>query len=67
MRRDRVLFPDVEPDTGVVYDDVEKKEIAEDTGNKSRKNDIYDTIALPFSLIERTYPLPTEVEKNASC
>ncbi len=67
MRRDRVLFPDVEPDTGVMHDDVEKKEIAEDTGNEGREHDVDNTVALPFGLIEGTDPLPTEVEKNTSC
>jgi len=59
------LFPDTEPDTDVVHDDIEKKEIAEDSGNECGDYEVDDAVPLPFGLVQSTHPLPTEIEHDA--
>ena len=59
------LFPDVEPDAYVVDDDVEKEEIAEHSCDQGREDEIDDAVPLSLGLIERTHPLPSEIEHDA--
>ncbi len=56
----------MEPDAGVVHDDVEKEEITDDASNQGRENNVHDAVPFSLGLIERTHPLATQVEDNTA-
>ena len=58
---ERPLFPDFEPFAGVLDDDIEEENVADDACDERDEQSVQDAVALAFGLIERADPLPTEV------
>lgn len=60
----KISPPNTKPNTDIFYDNVEKEEVPQDCSHHSGQNEVYNPIALPSGLIERTHPLPTEIKDD---